>query len=122
MHGFEGLGGVKKARGVNLRDVTAGEEGDGDVGRRHRFREFGDGEDVEGIQSKENCVEITAKRFDGCADGFKAILIFNDATPSGAGETDLVREMRHGNSFWGKGLRPRLGQCACMAEGSQAER
>ena len=122
VHGFEGLGGVKKTRGVNLRDVTAREEGDGDVGGRHRFREFGDGEDIEGIQSKENCVEITAKRFDGCADGFKAILIFDDAAPSGAREADLVREMRHAGSFSEKGSRLRFGQCAWMAEGSQVGR
>lgn len=105
VHGLEGLGGMEERSGMDLRDVSAGKESDGDVGGGNGIREFGDGEDVEGIHSEENGVELAAKGIDGSTDGFKAVLVIDNATPSGAGEADLVAKTRHGDSFWGKGIR-----------------
>jgi len=107
VHGFDGLGGMEERSGVDLGDFSTGEKSDGDVGRGNGFREFGNGEHVVGIHGEENGVEFAAQGINGSPDGLKAVLIVNDATPSGAGETDLMAKIGHGDSFWGKGKRTR---------------
>jgi len=88
---------------VDLRDIAAGEESDGDIGSGYGFRKIRDGQNVVGIHREKDGLELAAERVDGGANGLESIFAIKQAAPSGARETDLVAEVRHGNSFWGKG-------------------
>jgi hypothetical protein len=75
---------------MDLGNFSTREERYGDIGGGDGFREFGDGQDVVGVEGEENVVEGAAQGLDRNPNGFKAILIIHNATPSGTGEADLV--------------------------------
>jgi len=100
---------------VDLSDVTASGEGDGDGAWGDVFGKFRDGEYVVGIQGKEGRLNFSAERLNGESNGLEAVLrILYDAGPGVVGEANLVAEERHGRSFRKGG---RKGFCNYALEG-----
>jgi hypothetical protein len=94
------LRGAEKASGVDLGDFTAGGKSDGDGGSGNVLSEFGDGEDIVRIHSKEGSLDFAAEGFDGTANTLEAVLgILHDASPSVIGEADLVAKEGLENPF-----------------------
>ena len=85
---------------MDLGDVTAGRKSDGDRGRGDVFSEFGDGENVVGIQGEEGGLNFSAEGFDWAANGLEAILrILHHPGPGIVGEADLMAKEGHEISF-----------------------
>lgn len=102
--GFQDLRGVEEPGGVNVGDACGSEELDGDVRGRDGFWEFGEEQDIVGIDRKERGENSATKGLNGGADEFKAIaVVMEDTLPGGGSEADLVTEVEHEVSFWGKG-------------------
>jgi hypothetical protein len=85
---------------VDLGNFTAGGKSDGDRGRGNVLSEFGDGEDIVRIHSKEGSLDFAAKGFDGTANALEAVVgILHDTRPSVVGEANLVAKEGHEKSF-----------------------
>lgn len=83
---------------------AAGVEGDGEIGGGDRFREIGQGEDIETVLREESVQQRSAERFNRVTDSGEGILrILKEIKPSRAGKADLVRKTAHECLFLGEG-------------------
>ena len=72
--GFDGLGSGEQWNGLDMGNGASPGEGNGNVGGGDVVREFGYSQDVETASSEESGADVAAHVFNGCADGFKAII------------------------------------------------
>jgi len=88
------FGGFRKGKqgiGVEAGDRSALGEGHSDVRKGDVLREFRDDEDIEGAQGEEGGLELSAKFFNGFADGSIAIMgIAEEPFTSVGGVADLM--------------------------------
>ena len=103
------IGGLRKRKqgiGVDTGDGSALGKGHSDVGEGDVLREFGDDEDIKRAQGEEGGLELSAKFFNGVADGFKAIMgIAEEPFTSVCGVADLMAIEGHAfATFLGVGL------------------
>jgi hypothetical protein len=86
----------KKRDGANVGDGSSLREGHGDGRGRHVIGKFGDDEYIERAESEEGGLELTAKLFDGRADGFKTVKgIVKKPIAGVCGVTDLMAKEGH---------------------------
>jgi hypothetical protein len=66
------------------------------IGRGDVFGEFGDGQDIVGIEGNEGGLNFSTEGFDWAANGFKAVLrVLHYMGPRIVGEPDLMAKKRH---------------------------
>jgi hypothetical protein len=84
---------------MDTRDLATARELHSDVGGGDVVREFGNNENVEGIDGEKGGVNGSPERLDGSTNGCKAIVGLQDTWPGGGGEADLMAEVGHEQSL-----------------------
>src|SRR5579883_394533 len=71
---FGGFRQGKQRVGMDTGNGSSLGEDHGDVRERDVLREFGDNEDIKGAKGEKGGLDVSAKFFDGGADGFVAVM------------------------------------------------